>query len=310
MKSALIAGFLVIAKFVFPSSASPALDNVGLANQTRHTNGLSENPYFVKPYHYIYFNDYDHTWDSAPVVVESHKLLFFTTPKVGCTVWKQLFRRMMGYDDWKSQDYRLNLPHDPANNGLKYLYNYSLEEANYMMTSAEWTRALMVRDPKMRFLSAFQKKSVKNDHKFIIQKCCPDGSCVSGAQSVSGFLRLVGICADDHWRLQVDRVDGQFWPYIDEILHLENAAADAEKLLRRIGAWEEFGATGWGKDGQFPIFGTKHQSVAGEHATHAERQVWNWYTPETEEEVEAFYGEDYNHHLFNFTRGGCLTCQQ
>jgi hypothetical protein len=35
-------------------------------------------------------------WDGAPVVIEEFRLLFFTSAKVACTTWKQLFRRMMG----------------------------------------------------------------------------------------------------------------------------------------------------------------------------------------------------------------------
>lgn len=43
-------------------------------------------------------------WDGAPVVIEEHKLIFFTAAKVGCTTWKQLFRRMMGFRDWKIEE--------------------------------------------------------------------------------------------------------------------------------------------------------------------------------------------------------------
>jgi vacuolar-type H+-ATPase subunit H len=38
-------------------------------------------------------------WDGSPVVLEEYKLIFFTSAKVECTVWKQLFRRIMGKRD-------------------------------------------------------------------------------------------------------------------------------------------------------------------------------------------------------------------
>ena len=79
------------------------------------------------------------SWDGAPIVLEEYKLIFFTVAKVGCTVWKQLFRRMMGYSNWKSWNWKT---HDPNINGLIYLYHYSLEEANYMLQSPEWTKAI------------------------------------------------------------------------------------------------------------------------------------------------------------------------
>lgn len=260
----------------------------------------------VKAGDYIYYRTDD--WDAAPIIVESHKLVFFSIPKVGCTVWKQLFRRMMGYDDWNSQDYAKLLPHNPERNGLKYLYDYSLREASEIMTSPDWTRAMMVREPKQRFLSSFLDKAVSNDHIHIIRACCPDKSCVEKSQNLEGFLRLCSTCADAHWRAQNDRVDYKYWPYIDVVGHVETAAEDAKQLLQRIGAWEEFGATGWGHDGNLSMFGSKKADAAGIHSTYAEWQIWKWYTPATEQAVERFYQGDYDNPLFNFTQNQCLTC--
>ena len=262
----------------------------------------------VKPGDFIYYKD-DSRWDAAPVVIESHKLIFFTVPKVGCTVWKQLFRRMMGYADWMSQNYTQLLPHNPHTNGLRYLSDYTPEQASVMMTSPAWTRAMMVRDPKQRFLSAFLDKAVSNNHKHIIERCCPDdSSCVQDAQTLQGFLRLVHVCHDDHWRPQSMRMEYKYWPYLDAVGRVENATEFAKELLVRIGAWDEFGATGWGQDGTSTIFQSKETSGAGKHATWAQWKVWKWYTPELESKVEDFYRGDYENPLFNFTRYECLTC--
>ena len=57
--------------------------------------------------------------ESAPIVMEEFKLIFFAQAKVACTTWKMLFRRMMGYEDWRSVTQ--GLPHVPSKNGLKYL---------------------------------------------------------------------------------------------------------------------------------------------------------------------------------------------
>lgn len=269
----------------------------------------------VKSGDHVYYQQRDEEgnaiggWDLAPIVVESHKLIFFTIPKVGCTVWKQLFRRMNGANDWLSQDEEKQLPHNPSTNGLKYLYHYSLQEASKMMTSSEWTRAIMVRDPKERFLSSFLDKAVSNNHQHIINRCCPDDqSCVSAADTLEGFLELCGRCDDEHWRPQHDRMESKYWPYVDEVCHVETAAEDARRLLERIGAWEEYGASGWGEDGQRSMFESKGAAGAGEHATWAQWQVWKWYTPDTEARVEGFYQGDYENPLFNFTRGNCVTC--
>lgn len=115
-------------------------------------------------------------FDSAPIVDEEHNLIFFTVPKVACTTFKFLFRRIAGVEDWDFQDGAdaKNLPHNPRFNNLKYLYHYSLEEASTMMTDPSWTKAIFVRDPKTRFLSAFLDKAVGNYGSFIANFCCTE----------------------------------------------------------------------------------------------------------------------------------------
>jgi Sulfotransferase family len=141
-------------------------------------------------------------WDNSPVVLEEYKLIFFTTAKVGCTVWKQLFRRMMGYEDWKAENTKQSmLPWNPEANGLKYLHHYSRQEASAMMTSPEWTRAIFVRDPKERFLSAYLDKVVQNPF-FTRHVCCPHKmDCVSNQTSLQDFLQLVQTCENNQYVL-------------------------------------------------------------------------------------------------------------
>eukprot|EP00804_Cyclotella_cryptica_P026537 CCRYP_015381-RA/>CCRYP_015381-RA protein AED:0.03 eAED:0.03 QI:83/1/1/1/1/1/2/889/212 len=88
---------------------------------------------------------------TTPIVLESHKLLLFTIEKVGSTVLRQLMRRMMGHDDYDFHGG--GIPHVFPKNGLRYLHQYSLEEAREMLVSDEWVRAMFVRDPKERALS-------------------------------------------------------------------------------------------------------------------------------------------------------------
>lgn len=264
---------------------------------------------FVQKDDYIYMGGpREDAWDEAPVIIESHKLVFFTVPKVGCTVWKQLFRRMMGYQDYQNQNPRNVMPHNPRVNGLKYLTDYSLHNASIIMTSPEWTRAIMVREPKQRFLSAFLDKVV-NHPVFIKLKCCPDGSCVEKAsRGLSDFLDLAKKCENAHWRSQHERVDAKYWPYMDHVLHLETAETDAKALLTKIGAWEDYGASGWGSNGTSTIFQAKGKSGAGNHATFSNSHVWEWYTPSVERHVEEYYQTDYANPFLQFEKDVCLTC--
>jgi Sulfotransferase family len=286
---------------------------------------------FVKASDFIYRYDAEH-WDSSPIVVEKYKLVFFTVPKVACTVWKQLLRRMEGFENWKLQDgVETFIPHNPATNGLKYLYNYSLSEASEIMTSPEWTRAIMVRDPKSRFLSAFLDKAVSNWGTHMRYHCCrtpqveaqlaadkglspeqeqEENKCVNETQEMPGFLKKIRTCDDDHWRPQHDRMESKYWPYMTQVLHMENAEEDTKELLERLGVFYEFGARGvWNPDTDRAIFESQHVSEVGVHVTYSQFQHWKWYTPALEKIVEEFYASDYENPRLNFTKS-CLTCIQ
>ena len=322
------------------------------------------------------------TWDKAPIVLEEYKLLFFTVPKVGCTAFKQLFRRMMGHADWKDHQYYTQpfLPHNPDRNGLKYLSQYPLEKANEMLTSDEWTRAIFVRDPQERVLSGYLDKAGHSQGSYLRMQCCkrlPSGSraweainCSTGKQSYTepqagetvtntpilpfeDFLSLiVPKCTDPHWEPQNTRskflclslfwaikkkiklnklmcflaiifsyallslsflrfycchfesiVAPKYWERINFIGRFETVYEDTKRLLEKLGAWEEFGATGWtGKDGQDgAIFdprqkaqhGTKAQDITSkeEYLTHKARQL-----------IVNYYISDYHSPVLNFQR--------
>jgi hypothetical protein len=233
--------------------------------------------------------------NSSPVVLEKYKLLFFTVQKTGCTVWKKLFRRMMGYEDWKTK---------PAwniqKNGLRYLRDYSLSEAEQMMNDPSWTRAMFVRNPKERFLSAYLDKR----GKYIHNNCCrstkfssPD-DCTRMQETFMGFVfNLTHICKDTHWAPQSERIDAKFLPLLNFVGHLETAEGDAKLLLQRIGAWDEFGKTGWGQFGNESIFASntgveaKHRTSNGTKSSAV--RLAQYYTPEIEQEVDERFAKDY-----------------
>jgi Sulfotransferase family len=223
-------------------------------------------------------------WDEGPVIIESHKLLFFTIPKVGCTVFKQLFRRMYGYDNWKVHNNAKGLPHQPGANGLNYLYHYTPRQADFMLTDPAWTRAIFVREPKERLLSAYLDKVVKDNGKYVQVHCChvpqletllhcddtlgaardrrgnraaiqPKAKVTTTTTtttqplviSFSEFLQTIyPQCMDPHWRPQADRMPQKYWKYINFVGHIDTIKSDTRRLLESLGdAWETFGATGW-----------------------------------------------------------------
>lgn len=252
-------------------------------------------------------------WDNAPIVIESHKLIFFTIPKVACTEFKKLFRRMEGYADWQIENNEI--PHSPYANGLNYLYHYKPSEADFILTNPSWTRAIFVREPKERLLSAYLDK-IEGNHSYYVRKhCCTLPSLRellqcdlfgqedkqqmlrSPAVSFAEFLSDVYIpCKDPHWRPQAKRMPKNYWRYINFVGHLdERVQDDAKRLLLQIGAWDQFGARGWPSGA---IFAENHAS----HATSAKENIQRYYTPELSQLVEALIKVDYESTILGFTK--------
>jgi hypothetical protein len=275
-------------------------------------------------------------WDGAPIVVEEYKLLVYTQPKVASTTLKQLFRRMMHLEDWAlhKEPY---LPHDPNHNGLRYLYHYPPSHVASIMTSPHWTRAIFVRDPKERFLSAYLDKAVRKNGTYVQRHCCSSSRNITttsncsdrASQSLFGFLKVIdhpdgGCCCDPHWKRQSSRVKpSDHWTYINFVGHFETLAMDTKRLLLQLKnhnnprpeekekegqhevelddqAWRSYGASGWGVHGNESIF-AKNTGV--KHETKAYGKLQRYYnSPLVERLVEDFYREDYDHVLFNFSR--------
>ena len=245
---------------------------------------------------------YAHPWDS-PIVVEKYKLIFFATPKIASTVFQQLFRRMMDAEDWKDSGWNV---YDPKLNGLVTLRDFTPRDASAMMNSEEWTRAIFVRDPSERLLSAFLDKAKgtffdRGPSKFdgvvggyVWKFCChhdDSKQCVQDAQTLQGFVELVETkCHDVHWNPQTYRMEPKFWSAVNFVGGLENVYNDTKRLLEHIGAWDVYGKTGWGKNAKEAIFETRS---GVQHARNAKDRYENYFTPELEKRVKKMYAIDY-----------------
>ena len=243
-------------------------------------------------------------WDNAPIVIPEHKLLFFTIPKVGCSTWKQLFRRVQGFENW--QDTNGNLIHNPKANGLSYLFHYNLSEATRMMTHPTWTRAMFVRDPKHRLLSAYMDKGLGERNKnFMRMNCCPGKSIAESCwppgdnRTFELFVNLTAKCRNWHWKPQSERLEGKFWGSINYVGRLENLAVDGERLLRKVGIWERYGSSGWGPHQNLSLFNLASRR---NHAADSSSKFSTMYTAELERKVEQRYKTDYDHPVLGFAR--------
>lgn len=141
---------------------------------------------------------------TTPIVLKQHKLLLFTCEKVGSTVLRQLARRMMNYSNY---DYHGNgIPHVMGKNGLEYLHQFSIKEAQHMLTSEDWTRAMFVRDPKERALSGFLMWRPRPPEKNLLQKAKRGevNEIVIGSHGKPGMLaECCQVTADGDYNLEV-----------------------------------------------------------------------------------------------------------
>ena len=281
------------------------------------------------------------SWDNSPVVLEDFRLLFFTTPKIGSTVFKQLFRRMMKIQDWLMDDGFL-IPHSPMENGLKYLYDFPTERVEAILTDPMWTRAIFTRDPMERILSAYLDKGAREDGAYIKKHCCgingkrnvwkkqvvvanskngqiqrawmtkqdqrqnlegvpmgvsPPSICavLNATTPVSWeafVLELLPNCtADEHWKSQVSPA----LRWINFVGRFDHLAADTRRMLERVGAWEDYGATGWPGGAIFETNFVRHKTSSQSYfdSYYANLRI--------RQAIHELYRKDYDHALFNHT---------
>ena len=217
-------------------------------------------------------------YDTSPIVIEKYRLVLFTIPKAACTVIKQLARRLVGKHDWKIANDKI--PHDPLVNGLTYLRSYDVEKATSIMTSPNWTRAIFVRDPHVRVLSAYLDKAIRHD--YVKQKCH------TSPKTFSDFLALISRCKDSHWQTQKSFVDDKWWPFINFMGHVESASHDTRRLLIKLGIWEQYGKYGWGVNNG-SIF---QKNFIAERATGSKDRLWDYYTKYEWDKVTELYDVD------------------
>ena len=262
-------------------------------------------------------------------VIPQYKLIFFTFPKVACSEWKRMFMRMNDNPNWcKIKQFNA---HDPELNQIKVLSDYPTEIATAMLTSPKWTRAMIVREPKERVLSAFLDKAVKensgNSKKggYYIKKCCsriPDEdeqkNCTENSHDFKSFLTFVTKypkeCFDVHWEPQLAKIDSKWWPLIDFVGYQHNLVEDAQTLLKTLTttkdpvenrtAWERYGQTGWGNDNELcekrphsflEENTSRHKLETGSH-------LMEWYTPETEKMVEEHWAIEWMQEKVQFPK--------
>ena len=221
-------------------------------------------------------------------MLESHKLIFFTVAGVGDATWRRLFRRVMGFSDWKNVSRKFE--------GLRYLYDYNVSKATAMMTSPEYTRAIFVRDPKSRILSNYLEHVVKDNGEFVLGGDCCSGKekCRKRFMQFESFLNVIQTCDEPFWRPQSWKMEPKYYPYLNFVGHYATIQEDTQRLLEKISAWD-YGSSGWGKSSKQSIF---YKTPVVTNATFEE-----YYTSdEIEKKAQKCFKVDYDNKLLGLSR--------
>ncbi|XP_074843356.1 carbohydrate sulfotransferase 9 isoform X2 [Carettochelys insculpta] len=232
-------------------------------------------------------------------VEDRHKILYCEVPKAGCSNWKRILMVLSGL---ASSAYSIS--HDDVHYGkhLKKLDSYDLKGIQTRLNT--YTKAIFVRDPMERLVSAFRDKfEHPNSYyhpvfgKAIIKKyrlnaheeSLKTGSGVKFKEFIQYLLdsqRPVGM--DIHW----EKISKLCYPCLinyDFIGKFETLEEDANYFLQLIGAPEEL---------KFPNFKDRHSS---DERTNMEvvRQYLKELSSAERQLTYDFYYLDYL--MFNYT---------
>jgi hypothetical protein len=172
-------------------------------------------------------------------------------------------------------------------------------EATSILNSPTWTKAVFLRDPADRFLSAYLDKVVHNRglaarisgeangtvsfEQFITKSIV----CVSGsARSIR-----VGRNSNPHWRPQsyLSNLE-KFIVCCDFVGSFNHLESHTRALLKKVGAWDEHGSNGWGEEYNSSIF--QYNDARNRQDTQA--QFFRYYSDELLQAVHQAYWMDYS----------------
>ena len=245
------------------------------------------------------------------IVFPAAKLAFCGIPKAGITRWLQFLRFTLGAKDYQDIPY-YKFDHMPF-----YFDSLRPEVQREIWNDPSWTRAVLIREPTERLLSAYLDKIYGNkDHQntsfadFVgglsqpptTRENLPSGS----------FLKMTGVSwyTDPHWRPQSYSCGlGQLLPHFHYVGGLDRVAEHTKAILQSVGLWETHGKhyrLSQNKTkkirtkppeplepGQVALGFQQETSVSDHHSRGAQAKIDEYYTPGLLETVKELYRDDY-----------------
>lgn len=221
------------------------------------------------------------------IYLKDYNFVFCYIPKVACTNWKCLFRKLSGFDDYLNA----GKAHDRKNSGLIYLNE--VENAQSLIDDTDNSKYCFTRNPYSRILSAYLNKVdrlnrnpdlLKDDY---FSKLYLEIKSVGNIEEEISFLDFLNWLVkarvmksfghyDEHWRNQSDILNLKEVTF-DFVGRFENIQSDSERLFQLIGAGLEFPT----------------QQDVGFPATKASDKLRRYYTDEAISLVNELYLQDF-----------------
>jgi len=176
------------------------------------------------------------------------KLAFCGIPKVGISAWLQFHRFTLGAKDYQS------VPHNKDD--LRNFRFDRLSDMNrrHILESDEWTKAVFLRNPAERFLSAYLDKVENSELSWLrampnmtfaeFVNFVDDHNVTCQEDRSQGPLTQVGMtwCMDPHWRPQTWSCGlWELLPHFDFVGSLDSADRATKALLKQVNLWDSYG---------------------------------------------------------------------
>ena len=222
-----------------------------------------------------------------------------TIAKNGCSRWRRLLRRMVGYKDYMIP------PHDPKSNGLTYPPDVRHEEIDRIF---RWG---IVRDPHERLVSAWSEKC--NTSTESVDYNCGDWIECEHKHDFREFVMCLWqkyqkVSDQGRYRKELCAFNEHFRPQMCDC-NLEKMRYNVLLPVEYIDAWypelvqclqlEAYTHDFWGR--KRPFYSKSVVSI-GSHSTHAAAKMKKLYTKELYDFVSEIYRDDlvFSQHMVSF----------
>jgi len=246
-------------------------------------------------------NDRTKIYDKGIVLDTAHKFVLCLIPKCASTAMKMMMKRVLGVPHWRSEDARCI--HVKSINGLPHLDKNSTTQVHQVFDNPNWIKAALVRDPIVRTLSAYLQKIVELKHYRAIFWTASRPPTFAEYVDQLYYNPLIR-ARNRHFKEQSANCGFRYTKY-NYIARVETIRPDVEELFRRLGLWEQYGASGWRGNGTGSFLASfvraqNHDTPL--KSSGSDSDVASYYTRDTLRKVHNMYKEDFDRFGYSYNK--------